>query len=191
MVWKPNVFHSPVSNEPSAIAEVTVGISHVMPELLVWLLPLNHPTARKTIPFGLLSARAAPAASSAASTATASIPRPTIRMSLLLTPSTPTPATSEMAHDLLTRELHERRPADLLEAHEADAPPGRLLVGPHGERERRGRDARRHIGRKPRPLEQPAQAPGGPRLPAAAPHPPPRRRDHAARHRLSVEQLAV
>src|SRR2546428_11947700 len=92
MVWKPDVFHGPVSKEPAAIAEVTVGISHVRPELLVGLLPLNHPTARKTIPFGLLSARAAPAASSAASTATTSIPRPTIRLSLLLTPSTPKPA---------------------------------------------------------------------------------------------------
>src|SRR5438093_12746675 len=140
MVWKPNVCQSPVSNEPSASAELTVGTSHVTVLELVELMPWNHPTARKAIPFGLLSARASPAASSAASTATISISRPTIRMSLLLTPSTPTPATSEMAHDLLPRELHERRSADLLETHEADAPPGRLLVGPHGERERRGRE---------------------------------------------------
>src|SRR5437016_3003505 len=116
MVWKPNVFHSPVSNEPSAIAEVTVGISHVMPELLVWLLPLNHPAARKTIPFGLLSARAAPAASSAASTATTSIPRPTIRMSLLLTPSTPTPAHvrdgSRSPHPRVPRTPFGRSPRD-------------------------------------------------------------------------------
>src|SRR6184192_580590 len=148
MVWKPNVFHSPVSNEPSAIAEATVGISHVMPSVLVWLLPLNHPAARKAIPFGLLSARAAPAASSAASTATTSIPRPTIRMSLLPLPPLRLHR-SEMVHDLFGRELHERRPADLLETHEADAPAGRLLVGPHGERERRGCEARRYIGRQP------------------------------------------
>src|SRR6266702_1883713 len=191
MVWKPNVFHSPVSNEPSAIAEATVGISHVMPSALVWLLPLNHPAARKAIPFGLLSARAAPAASSAASTATTSIPRPTIRMSLLLTPSTPTPATSEMAHDLLARELHERRSADLLETHEADAPPGRLLVGPHGERERRGREARRYIGRQARPLEERHQAPGGLRPAAAERHRHADGRAHADRHRLAVPQLLV
>src|SRR6266581_375218 len=183
MVGEPNVFHSPVSNEPSAIAELTVGTSHVTVSELAELLPLNHPAARKTIPFGLLSARASPAASSAASTATTSIPRPTIRMSLLLTPSTPTPATSEMAHDLLARELHERRSADLLETHEADAPPGRLLVGPHGERERRGPEAR--------PLEERHQAPGGLRPAAAERHRHADGRAHADRHRLAVPQLLV
>src|SRR5437867_4837065 len=142
MVSKPKVFHSPTSNTPSAIALLTVGMSHWMLVRVMFPLPLNHPTARKTIPFGLLSARAAPAASKRASTATIIIPRPTIRMILLLAPPPRPLHASEMAGDLLARKLHERRPANFLETHEADAPPGRLLVGPHGERERCGREAR-------------------------------------------------
>src|SRR5207247_1803686 len=62
MVSKPKVFHSPSSNTPSPIAVFTVGISHWMLSRVMFPLPLNHPTARKAIPFGLLSARATPAA---------------------------------------------------------------------------------------------------------------------------------
>src|SRR2546425_12650971 len=96
-----------------------------------------------------------------------------------------------MAHDLLTRELHERRSADVLETHEADAPPGRLLVGPHGERERRGREARRYVGRKPRALEEPDQARGGLGPTATERHRHAGGRDHADRYPLALEQLLV
>src|SRR5438552_6271906 len=190
MVLKPKVFHSPSSNTPSPIAVVTVGISHWMLSRVMFPLPLNHPTARKAIPFGLLSARATPAASSPASTTTNSIPRPTIRMSLLPLPPRRLHR-SEMVHDLFGRELHERRPADLLETHEADAPAGRLLVGPHGERERRGCEARRYIGRQPRPLEERDQASGDLRPAASARCGHACRGHHADRHGLAVQQLLV
>src|SRR5207249_2321772 len=88
-VSTPYVFHSPISNTPSPIAEITVGTVHVTIPPPDDPLPLKKPTDRKTIPFGLLSARATPAASSPETTATTSIPRPTIRMTVLLTPPAP------------------------------------------------------------------------------------------------------
>src|SRR5579862_3641515 len=91
-VGTPNVFHRPIANEPSAIADVVVGISHVMLLFEIEPLPLNQPTARNAMPFGLLSALAAPATSVAASSVTTSVPRPMIPNSLHPAPPAPTPA---------------------------------------------------------------------------------------------------
>src|SRR5206468_10582541 len=58
---------------------------------------------------------------------------------------------SALISHLLSRKLHQPRPPDRLDAHEADAPRGRLLVGVHGERQRRRRHVLRHRGRQSRP----------------------------------------
>src|SRR3954470_875726 len=133
------------------MALFTLGISQLIRPWVISALPLNHPTARNDIPFGLLSARLGVAARTVVRTATHSVAYRTIRMTLL------PPLASEFADDLLCRKLHERRPADVLQAHEADAPVRRLLVVLHGEGQRGGREATRNIGRKARALEKPLE----------------------------------
>src|SRR6266704_1751424 len=85
MVARPYVFHSPSAKEPSPIPELMVGISHLIWSALISDFPLNHPTARKTVPFGLLSPTAHVAVTStAASTTAATCPHLLmIRMTLL------------------------------------------------------------------------------------------------------------
>ena len=71
MVARPYVFHSPSAKEPSPIPELMVGISHLIWSALISDFPLNHPTARKTVPFGLLSPTAHVAVTSTAASTTA------------------------------------------------------------------------------------------------------------------------
>src|SRR5262245_24884073 len=106
------------------------------------------------MPFGLLSASLLPTTRAVSSNAASTGPRPRIPMTLLPAPQPRRLHASEIAHDVLPRDLYESGAADLLEAHEPDPPVGRLLVVLHGKRERRRGEPARNLGREPTPLEQ-------------------------------------
>src|SRR5437870_6769529 len=78
------------------MADVTLGISHLMSPAEISAFPLNHPTARNAMPLGLLSPRAGAAASPRTiSAARAVLPagfHVVILMTLLPAPPTQTPA---------------------------------------------------------------------------------------------------
>src|SRR5206468_2313087 len=193
-VWKPYVFHIPIAKAPSEMAPLTFGISHLMSPAEISAFPLNHPTARNDMPLGLLSARAGTASPRTISVATAVLPAGLhlVILMTLLPPLQPRRLhASELISHLLGRKLHQPRPPDRLEAHEADAPRGRLLVGVHGERQRRRRAVVRYRGRHPCSPDEPVEPLDGRRVAQAERPGHACRGHHADRDRLPVQQPAV
>src|SRR5436190_20586488 len=105
------------------MADVTLGISHLMSPAEISAFPLNHPTARNAMPFGLLSPRAGIATPTTLNAARAVLAADLHHM-LLMTSSPPLHPgrlhPSELI-DYRPRPHRDRpRPPDPLDAHATD-----------------------------------------------------------------------
>src|SRR5947207_14314028 len=175
------------------MADVTLGISHLMSPAEISAFPLNHPTARNAMPLGLLSPRAGIASPRTISAATAVLAADLHHM-LLMTSSPPLQPrrlhASELINYLLRRQLDEPRPPEALAPHEADPAAGRLLVALHRERQRRRRDVGRHRDGQPRPPQKMLETLDGRRGAHAERARHARRSDHPDRDGVAVQERA-